>query len=684
MGHKKIERRRWRESLRDLFNTILPPLPPTRPPVDLAQLEDRILFSASPVAVLPAVEMPAAEMTVESFVLEEVPSNDRFIFTSPQQEPHMSDSARTTEQEALERQLIPDDTVVAHEQPLEQIRRELVFVDTGVNGSDQFLADLLARDDAQANMEVYLIDGHEDGLDRISEVLAGTSDVDAIHLVSHGSHGQVKLGDVWLNIDRLESYAGQIAGWQDSLRSGGDMLIYGCDLASTESGRALTEALGELTGADVAASVDDTGNARYGGNWELEFVAGTVASEIAFSDDLMQTWDGLLATVTVTQTSDVVNGNTSSIAALIGADGGDGISFREAILAANNTPNGGTADEIHFNFTDTDPGHLYYQDDLAMGSLSSVAVTNVSDASIVDFDPDYPYQQHSWFRIDLNPAAARLDITEEVIIDGYTQSGASANTLAVGHDAVLRVELTSTGADGDRGLTVMAGGAGSTIRALAINGFDISGIMIEPGADGVTVQENFLGTDITGSIDLENGDAGVHVRSGNNLIGGSANEHRNVISGNNGRGVATYTFGPIEAGNVIENNYIGVDATGVKNLGNISAGIQVFNNDSLQIRDNVIAGNTGDGIWLRNSATIANTVITGNLIGVGADGTTGIGNQGNGIYVEEAATNTTIGGILAGQANTIAHSGADGVYVKDGIGTSIRDIAIFGNAEDGD
>ena len=56
--------------------------------------------------------------------------------------------------------------------------------------------------------------------------------------------------------------------------------------------------------------------------------------------------------------------------------------------------------------------------------------------------------------------------------------------------------------DGDRGLTIQAGGAGSTIRGLAINGFDASGILTETGADGVTIQGNFIGTDITGTIDL--------------------------------------------------------------------------------------------------------------------------------------------------------------------------------------
>ncbi len=90
--------------------------------------------------------------------------------------------------------------------------------------------------------------------------------------------------------------------------------------------------------------------------------------------------------------------------------------------------------------------------------------------------------------------------------------------------------------------------------------------MVEPGADGVKIQGNFLGTDITGSLGLGVGDAGLQLRSSNTLVGGPAAADRNVISGNDGRGLVTFTFGPIATGNVVQNNYIGTDATGLKSV----------------------------------------------------------------------------------------------------------------------
>ena len=45
----------------------------------------------------------------------------------------------------------------------------------------------------------------------------------------------------------------------------------------------------------------------------------------------------LLASLTVSNATDLTNADTSSITALIANDGGDGISLREAVIASNNT-----------------------------------------------------------------------------------------------------------------------------------------------------------------------------------------------------------------------------------------------------------------------------------------------------------------------------------------------------------
>ena len=119
-------------------------------------------------------------------------------------------------------------------------------------------------------------------------------DLDAIHIVSHASDGAVQLGSTALDFETLLKRAGQIKGWGNALTQDGDILFYGCDLAATQQGQSLLEALSRLTGADVAASEDKTGAAAKGGDWELEFKTGAIETDVAVSAAEQARYDGIL------------------------------------------------------------------------------------------------------------------------------------------------------------------------------------------------------------------------------------------------------------------------------------------------------------------------------------------------------------------------------------------------------
>jgi len=175
------------------------------------------------------------------------------------------------------------------------VSRELVIVDTSVENYQQLVDDILGEDDPAREMSVVTINGERDGIEQVSEILAGYSDLDALHIVSHGSDIGVRLGDVWLTRDNLGGYAAEIAQWGNALSANGDLLILGCNLASSVDGRELVQSISTLTGADVATSSDDTGYAPRGGDWDLEYILGQMETSVAFSQDLQENWKGLLA-----------------------------------------------------------------------------------------------------------------------------------------------------------------------------------------------------------------------------------------------------------------------------------------------------------------------------------------------------------------------------------------------------
>ncbi|MCB1897670.1 MAG: DUF4347 domain-containing protein, partial [Rhodocyclaceae bacterium] len=119
------------------------------------------------------------------------------------------------------------------------VRHEVVFVDEGVGDADGLIASIVGADDESVSREVIRIAGDEDGIAAITRALEGRSDVSAIHVLSHGSPGEVVLGSSVLSGDSLFARAGEVATWGDALTADGDLLFYGCDVASTADGRAL-------------------------------------------------------------------------------------------------------------------------------------------------------------------------------------------------------------------------------------------------------------------------------------------------------------------------------------------------------------------------------------------------------------------------------------------------------------
>ncbi len=60
------------------------------------------------------------------------------------------------------------------------------------------------------------------------------------------------------------------------------------------------ESLASVTGADVAASDDETGHVALGGDWDLEYEAGDVGADIAFGTQAQARFEGVLAAPVIT------------------------------------------------------------------------------------------------------------------------------------------------------------------------------------------------------------------------------------------------------------------------------------------------------------------------------------------------------------------------------------------------
>ena len=164
----------------------------------------------------------------------------------------------------------------------------LYVIDRGLPQADRL------KDSLPPDAEVLFLDPGEDGLQQLLAALEGRSDLPAIHLLSHGDSGVLQLGATRLDADALASRADDLATLGEALADDGDLLLYGCDLGDGPTGRAFVQTLATLTGADVAASTDLTGAAADGGDWDLEYHAGSVEA-LSLSAFALSDMEGTLA-----------------------------------------------------------------------------------------------------------------------------------------------------------------------------------------------------------------------------------------------------------------------------------------------------------------------------------------------------------------------------------------------------
>jgi hypothetical protein len=276
-----------------------------------------------------------------------------------------------------------------------------------------------------------------------------------------------------------------------------------------------------------------------------------------------------------------------------------------------------------------------------------------------------------------------------------TSAGTNANVLQGNY---IGTDLTGSVALGNiAGCVFVSNGASAaTIGGTAIGaGNVISGnaaaglVITDANTTAIFVQGNYIGTDATGTKSLADTGDGVVIQNGSwdDVIGfdydvtqQKAVGARNVLSGNTGNGISLRDSGTTS--NVIEGNYIGTDVTGAAALGNAGSGVVVHlaaNGNTVggdgNVGRNIISGNSGDGVDLIDGATTAN-IIQDNYIGPNATGTKSVANAFEGMFITAGANGNTIGGTAASTANVISGNSDTGIYIT-GIGTTGN--AVLGN-----
>ncbi|MEQ9408411.1 MAG: DUF4347 domain-containing protein, partial [Fuerstiella sp.] len=510
-----------------------------RRPTQMIQLEQRILMSASPLAVAveaPAPTTPDLNAPVES-ECGELQLNVAVASADPATEAATySDKADVSET---------------------QKSVELVVIDPSADNHLKLLADL--QQQTERRFEVLVLNPQRDGIVQITDVLTNLNDVSAIHLVSHGEDGELLLGTSVLSARNISRHAAELLSWQQAMTADADLLIYGCDLAATEAGIQLSESLQTLLGADVAASTDATGHALYAGDWDLEYRLGDIETKVAFTEELQDAWKAKLASITVTTEADVVDGNTSSVANLLSNKGADGfISLREAILAINAGAGGDTIylGAGRYELTMDGSG----EDLAATGDLDILKSVTIVGAGADDVTID----ASTLTVVDrvLHIVSGTTSISGVTITGGQSTTGGAIETESAGGLNLTDVELTGNSAAGNGGaiftrtatnllrVTIADNVAGSNGGGLYFSGAgtaSLTNVTFSANTGGMGGAYYNFNTTVTVTSSTIVGNSSGIAGAG----GGAANNVRNTILDNLG---ASATVALTSFGNNIDSN----------------------------------------------------------------------------------------------------------------------------------
>jgi hypothetical protein len=286
------------------------------------------------------------------------------------------------------------------------------------------------------------------------------------------------------------------------------------------------------------------------------------------------------------------------------------------------------------------------------------------------------------------------------LISGNLQNGVNLEIVSTGANGnFVAGNLIGTDVSGTKSLPNTSNGlvingssdnliGGTTSAARNIISGNGDGIYLTSAATGNTVEGNYIGTNKDGSGSLPNGN-GLYINgAAKNFIGGSTGTTAggsctgacNVISGNGANGV--FVIGGDATGNLISGNFIGLTANGKAPLGNHgTAGVTLSApkntvGGTASGAGNVISANTRGVVLALNSDA---TNVQGNFIGTASSGNVSLGNVGPGIRMEDSGSHV-IGGTTTGARNVISGNGAEGVDIEGGSGDIVQGNFIGTNA----
>ena len=165
---------------------------------------------------------------------------------------------------------------------------QLVFIDCQVPDRPGLMGGLAA------DTRAYLLDAERDALKQIADVLARHGAVEAVHIVIHGSPGELHFASGTVSRASLTRATAVLERIGAALAPAGDLLLWACEVGRGRKGEIFLDALAVATGVNVVAATHPVGSLAHGGSWDLDAAVGPATTRAPFTVAAQTHYAGLL------------------------------------------------------------------------------------------------------------------------------------------------------------------------------------------------------------------------------------------------------------------------------------------------------------------------------------------------------------------------------------------------------
>lgn len=361
--------------------------------------------------------------------------------------------------------------------------RQLAIIDPTVEEYQMLAAGVLP------GTQVVILDSNRDGVEQITEILHNFRNLEALHLISHGSPGTLYLGSTELSLETLTRYANQLQQWDVE-----SILLYGCNVAAGERGSQFVTQFAQWTGGAVAASQTRVGSHHLGGNWQLEATFNAthpIQMALAFDAATLHEYAGAFAPIISNLNNSSYNEQDPAIVLDSDITFSGGTNYQGGYL--DFSLDAGTADDYLTLLTDTIPSSAINQISIVG---NNVYLGNGTAAAVIgSVDPTLNGQNGQSLRINFSNAFENGDFNSgapgDTNIPGWTivnqQVKFGVDTIA-GLPTPIDTTPAPNAPNGDQN-TATAPGTMTTALSAIQN--DASGHSVQLTSTGVTTAQGF-------------------------------------------------------------------------------------------------------------------------------------------------------------------------------------------------